>query len=303
MNKNTTLLLIGRGHWGQVYKKTIEDIPNISLPDRFIFGRDYKEGLKNISPEDIDGVIIAATTSAHFEVAYFLLKRGFKRLLIEKPLTKTFAQAKKLLNLIQTIPNCRVLAGHILLYDPAYKVMRKLAQDKLGKILKLNYSALKSPPISGATVLQDGGPHPIYIFMDIAKGKPTKVTARPTKYDNIELILEFDNGLLGIANIGTIYPERKREIIITGEKGKLVLNEFMNPRKLLFIDNNNNQSQQNFPTEKNSLEEEILEFITYITKGGESKTTLYSGVEVVKIIELAQKSLNLKGKPISIGSF
>ncbi|MDO8503221.1 MAG: Gfo/Idh/MocA family oxidoreductase [bacterium] len=295
MSRKVTLALIGRGHWGTVYKKTIDSLPNVTLPDKFIFGRDFREGLKKIKSPDVDGVIVAATTSAHFEISVYLLKHGFNRLLIEKPLTQTYAQAKKLQNLLQTLPQAKVLVGHLMLFDPAYQTMKKTSR-KLGKILQINYTALKGPPIREGAVLQDAGPHPIYLFMDIARGKPIKITARPTLYDNVELTLEFDNGLKGVANIGTIYPERKRGLIITGEKGKLVLNEFVNPRELLLVEKSGKSKSLSFPTQKTSLELEIMEFTNFI-RGKSPKVPLSSGAEVVKIIELAERSLK-KGESV-----
>lgn len=299
MSKKIILALIGRGHWGQTYKKTIDGMPGILLPSKYIYGKDYRAGLKKNKVPNIDGVIVAATTSAHFAVATNLLKLGFSWLLIEKPLTQTFAQAQKLQKLLQTFPNSSVMVGHIMLYDPAYKIMKEAALKKLGKILQINYTALKGPPIKEGTVLQDAGPHPIYLFMDIAGKKPTKVSARSTKFDNIKLTLEFDNGLLGVAEIGTIYPERKRELVITGTKGKLVLNEFVNPRELIFFDNNGQKKNLSFPTNQTPLEREILEFVNLITTGAKPKTYFSSGVDVVKIIDLAEKSLRKKGESVS----
>ncbi len=296
MDKRTTLVLIGRGHWGQVYKKTIDAMPNVFLPDKFIYGRGYKEGLKKSNISNIDGVVIAATTSAHFEIASYLLRHGFVRLLIEKPLTQTYDQAKKLQKLLQTTPRARVLVGHLMLYDPAWKVM-KAASKKLGKILQINYTALKGPSIKEGTVLQDAGPHPIYLFMDIANDAPSKISARRREYDNVELTLEFNNGLSGIANIGTIHPERKRGIIITGEKGKLTLNEFVNPRELLLTGNSGKTKSLSFPTSKSPLELEIMEFVSCIL-GKSPRVPLSSGVKVVKIIELAEESLK-RGKPVN----
>lgn len=297
MDKRTTLALIGRGHWGQIYKKTIHSLPGISLPSENIYGRDYKEGLKKSNISEIDGVVVAVTTSSHYEVASYLLKHGLNKLLIEKPLTQTYAQAKKLQKLLQTIPQAQVLVGHLMLYDPAWKVM-KAASKKLGKLLQINYTALKGPPIREGTVLQDAGPHPIYLFVDIANDAPSKISARRREYDNIELTLEFDNGVLGVANIGTIYPERKRGITITGEKGKLTLNEFVNPRELLLIGNSGKTKSLSFPTSKSPLELEITEFASCI-QGKSPMVPLSAGMEVVKIIELAEKSLREGGQPLS----
>ena len=296
MGKQITLALVGRGHWGKTYQKTIDEMIGFALPEKFIFGRNYREEFRKINPAKVGGVIIAATTSAHFEIAAFLLKQGFKNLLIEKPLTQTFQQAKSLDKLAKNIPDAKILVGHLMLYDPAWKVIKKEIKN-LGKILQIKYTSLKGPPIKQGSVLQDAGPHPIYLFMDIA-GVPKKITAKPKQFDNVELTLEFENGLLGVAELGTIYPERKRQIMIVGEKGQLVLSEFINPRKLQLIDQKGNSEFLNFPVDKSPLELEILEFARMIN-GEKSRVPLSSGMEVVKIIELAEKSLS-KYKIISL---
>lgn len=289
MTKKITLALIGRGHWGSTYRKTIDGMTDIVLPDKFIFGRDYKEQLNKIKISEIDGVIIAATTSAHFEIASYLLNRGFCNLLIEKPLTQTLNQAKQLESIVKTIPNAKILVGHLMLYDPAWKRMKK-ASKNLGKILKISYTALKGPPVKEGNILQDAGPHPIYLFMDILR-KPKIVTAKKKKYDNIELIFEFSNGARGSATIGAIYPYRIRGIEIEGDKGKLILNEFVNPRKLQYF-YGNASNELYFPTQTSSLEQEIKEFANCI-QGKKPGVSISDGLEVVRIIDLAEKSLSL----------
>lgn len=296
MNNLTTLAIIGRGHWGQIYEKTIGKMDKIILPKQNIYGKDYRKIKTNVS--NIDGVIIAATTSAHYDVSTYLLNEGFRNLLIEKPLTQTYNQAKKLHKLIQTIPNAQVLVGHTLLYDPAYNKMKDIAQNELGKISQINYFSLKTPPIKNATVLQDAGSPPIYLFLDFAGKNPIKVSAKPKKDDNIELRLEFDNGLTAIANIGSIHPTRKRGIEIIGKKGMLELNEFINPRDLVFTNNNGKKKHFTFPKEKTSLELEIEEFVNCLNHRKKPKTPYYSGIDVVRIIKLAEKSLKEKGQPV-----
>lgn len=287
MSKKIVLALVGRGHWGSTYKKTIDGMRDIVLPDKFIFGRDYRERLKKINTADINGVVIAATTSAHFEIASYLLNHGFKNLLIEKPLTQTFQQAKNLAKIVKTIPSTKILVGHLMLFDPAWQQMKK-ASKTLGKILKINYTALKGPPVKEGTILQDASPHPIYLFMDIL-GRPKTVAAKKKEYDNIEILFKFNNGARGSATIGAIYPVRIRGIEIEGERGKLTLNEFVNPRKLQYF-YGNRSNELYFPTRTSSLEQEIKEFVCCI-QGKKSRVPLSSGLEVVKLVEVAEKTL------------
>lgn len=299
MKRKTTLAIIGRGHWGQVYKKTIDKMNSVVLPDQNIFGKDY-ERIKDLTTSEIDGVIIAASTSAHYQIASYLLRHGFKNLLIEKPLTQTYHQAKKLQKIIRAIPNAKVLVGHVLLYDPAYNKIKALAKKKLGKISQIIYTSLKTPPIKNSTVLLDAGSPPIYLFLDFAYGNPVKISAKPKSNDNIDLKLTFDNGLIAVAHIGPTYPERKRGIEIICEKGRLVLNEFVNPRSLIYIQKNDNKQNVSFSKKYAPLELEILEFANYIRNGKNPKNPYFQGIDVIRIVELAEKSLKLNGKIISM---
>lgn len=295
MSKAATLAIVGRGYWGQIYKKTIDKMDAIILPEENIYGKNYKEA-KNENLYSADGVIIAASTWAHYEIASYLLQHGVKNLLIEKPLTQTYAQAIKLQKLTETIPDAKVMVGHTLLYDPAYKKMKKFAQEKLGKISRIEYFSLKTPPIKRGTVIQDAGSPPIYLFIDLIAKTPIRVSAQPKKDDNVKLTLEFGNGALAIANIGSIYPKRRREIVIMGEGGKLMLNEFMNPRKLTFTENSGKKKKLFFPTNRTALEEEIQEFVSSIIRNIKPKTSYDCGVEVVKVIEAAQESFEKNGE-------
>jgi len=130
MYSNVNLIMVGRGHWGKIYEKTVRMLTlqeknngiNISLPNKNIYGKNYREDLKKINARDTGGVIIAVSTPAHYEVAAYLLKHGFHHLLIEKPLTQTSAQAKKLQKLVQTIPESLILVDHTLLLRLSYNL-------------------------------------------------------------------------------------------------------------------------------------------------------------------------------------
>lgn len=296
MSKKITLALIGRGHWGKIYEKTISKMDGVILPKQNVYGKDYRN--IGVNTYRIDGVIVASSTSFHFEIASYLLKNGFKKMLIEKPLTQTYQQAKRLQELLQAVPDSCVLVGHTLLYDPAYNKMKKIAQAELGKILQINYSSLKTPPIRNATVLQDAGSPPIYLFLDFVGKNPTKVSAKPKEDDNIELRLVFNDGLIAVANIGSIHPVRKREIEIIGKKGILKLNEFVSPRDLILTENNNKRKYLTFPRKKTALELEIEEFIKCPNHRKKPRTPYYSGINVIRIIELAEKSLARKGQTL-----
>lgn len=280
MERKTILGLIGRGKWGQNYIKTIRELSSCELPESNIRTRDYPE---LFDKDDIDGVIIASPTDTHFEIARDLLIKNFN-LLIEKPITKTYQQALDLQKLNKE-HKVTVVAGHIQIYDPAYVELKK-SLGKIGKIQKMIFKGLQSPVRQDSTVIENWGPHPIYLFIDIAGRNPITTSAKSTTDDNIHLDFDFGDNLQGSADIGCLSPNKERELTIVGDKGSLTL-DWSGPIKKLYFKNENGKKKNiAFDTVHSPLELEVLEFIDCIKTGRQPKTPLSQGVEVMKIIEL-----------------
>ena len=83
-----TLALIGKGKWGSKYLEVVEKIPDCII--KYVKTRDYKD-LHNYS--DIDGIIIATPDSTH---ARIIEEFPSKYLLVEKPLTTSLKEARKI---------------------------------------------------------------------------------------------------------------------------------------------------------------------------------------------------------------
>ncbi|MBI2552405.1 Gfo/Idh/MocA family oxidoreductase [Candidatus Uhrbacteria bacterium] len=304
MSSQINLALIGRGHWGKVYERTITGLTQVTAGGysvsllQHIFGKDYKEAFTHPQMRNVDGIIVASSTSAHYEIAAHLFSRGFRNLLIEKPLTRTYEEAQKLQELAQKHPEAILMVDHTLLYDPAVRLMKEQATHTIGTIKHVNYTSLKTPLIEGNTIIPDAGSPPIYLFLDIAGASPLSIAAKPKENDNVEITVEFKNGMRAVAKIGSVYSERKREIVFSGEHGTLMLTEFMNPREIIFADLNGNQTPLAFPTDRTALEGALLEFAECIADKKQPATPFSAGAEVVKMIELAEQSFKKGGEPV-----
>jgi len=285
----TTLAIVGRGHWGTMYTKTIDAMSGVILPEKYICGRDYTEILTSEVSKKVDGVIIASPAVTHFEVAKTLLQNGYKNILIEKPVTHNLKTAHKLLELETSHPDARLMAAHVQLYDPGYNQLKEFIKKKRASIQRIKYLGLKSPQV-GLTVIKEWGPHPVYLFLDLLGKMPKKISAREVEYDNIELTMEFDKGVLAVAQIGTRYHQRLRQVVVQTDKGVLALNEFLNPRNLYFF-NKKYEEQELAITNETALEMQLREFIECIKTKKYPRTSIVDGTEVVKIIALAEKSL------------
>lgn len=281
------LALVGKGRWGQNYIRTVRSLDNCHLPKKNIKTRDYRDLFKN---PNIDGVIVATPVSTHFKIAKDFLEKDYN-LLIEKPVTKTCQEALALQKIHNAHREVVVMAGHIQLYDPAYLELKRNL-EMVGQIQKLSYKGLQSPVRQDASVLEDWGPHPIYLFIDLMAKGPVNISARYTSIDNVHLNLEFDNQISGIVDIGWTVPKRKRELSIIGTKGSITLDASFNTKRLFFVETSTNQEKDlDFPSSQSPLELEILEFVTCIKSGKKPKTPLEQGIQVIRILELAKESL------------
>ena len=84
----------------------------------------YKEILN-----DIDAISLVTPTKMHFKIAKFFLENK-KHVLIEKPMTETVAQAKKLVDLAKK--NKVILqVGHLERFNPVMKRLTKEISDPL----------------------------------------------------------------------------------------------------------------------------------------------------------------------------
>ena len=105
--------LVGRGYWGDTYAKVLKQL-------RIPF---WQEGRYWHMRSDMDGLIVACSTQAHYEVAKCALGRGIP-VLIEKPITLCSKQAKELVEL-----GGIGFAGHTRLYAPGWAEFK----ERVGK--------------------------------------------------------------------------------------------------------------------------------------------------------------------------
>lgn len=289
------LALIGKGKWGQNYINTITGLSQCTLPLENIRTRDYPV---LFDLPDIDGVIVATPTNTHFGIAQDLLRHGLTRLLIEKPITQTLEEAVKLQQMADEL-NANILVGHIQLYDPAYQELKRHLKQ-IGIIQKLTYKGLQSLTRTDATVLQDWGPHPIYLFMDLVKGEIKTVSAQSTSGDNLHLEFNFLDNILGVVDLGWTAPGRKRELTVIGDHGSLTLDGSTNPRQLYRVDAEGKRNEIDFPATSSALTQEVLAFINYIRDGKEPRSPLIEGIKVMEILNAAENSLNHSGENIKL---
>lgn len=323
------LALIGVGEWGKHYLSTIKNFSDckvkyvcVRTPERlklfsgdFIKTTNFRDLLKY---KDIDGVIIATPGSTHFGIAKEFLEKGFN-LLIEKPLTLKYDQALELAALKdQTI--AKVMVGHIYLFDPAY-LKAKTLMKKLGTIKYVSYEAVNNGPYrNDMSVLWDLGPHAAAFLLDIFEQSPTQVTAwavdnlRPKSrlWDIVFINFKFSNYSQAFIKISWLFPVKRRELVIAGNKSTLCYNDLI-PHKLTLYEDmgprltggiavrENPQIKHPAYQDKLPLEMELQEFVNAIRENKSiQKSDLDFGVKITKLLHFAEQSILDDGKVINV---
>ena len=178
--------------------------------------------------DDVDAVSIVTPTSCHYEIAKYFLSRK-KHVLIEKPMTQTVIQAKKLISLAKK--NKVILqAGHLERFNP---VMTKLSEDiKNPMFIEVHRLAKFNPRSTDVNVIFDLMIHDIDIVTSLIKKKIKNISAFGKKIitnstDIANVRLEFIGGAVANLTASRISQKNERKVRIF-EKDKYYSVDFMN---------------------------------------------------------------------------
>ena len=107
--------------------------------------RKYIEGMELINDPEIDLVDICVGTNLHFIFVEAALAEG-KHVLVEKPLARTYDEAKKIVQLA-TNSSSNIMSAMCLRYWPAWVWLKAVIEsEEYGKCLSLNCRRQTSPP-------------------------------------------------------------------------------------------------------------------------------------------------------------
>jgi len=281
----------------------------------------YEEMLKN----DIDAVVIATPVESHFSLAKKALESG-KHIWVEKPFTSTSQQAEELLELAEK-KNLRIFIDHTFIYTGAVRKMKEIViQGELGKILhfdsvRINLGLFQKD----INVIWDLAPHDLSIMNYVLNHlKPTAVSANGiANYNGKENIahisLYFEENCFAHFHVNWTSPVKIRRMIVGGDKKMLVFDDMENFEKIKVYDAGvdiksaasiyealvqyrlgDMYSPKVMQTE--ALELAAKEFLDCINENRDPLTSGKDGLAVVKILEVADLSLQNKGQLFDINS-
>ena len=283
------------------------------------------ESYEELLNSDLDAVVIATPVEAHFTLAKKALEHG-KHIWVEKPFTATSQQAEDLLELADR-KNLRIFVDHTFVYTGAVRKMKEIvAKGELGKILhfdsvRINLGLFQKD----INVIWDLAPHDLSIMNYVLNHlKPTTVSANGiANYNGKENIahisLYFEENCFAHFHVNWTSPVKIRRMIVGGDKKMLVFDDMENFEKIKVYDAGvdikntasihealvqyrlgDMYSPKVIQTE--ALDLAAKEFLDSINENRDPLTSGKDGLDVVRILEVADLSLQNKGQLFDINS-
>lgn len=326
------IALIGCGYWGKNLARNLDALNVLHLVcDPSEHGRntaneiapnvetstDFNDAIQR---EGIDAVVIATPAETHFDLASRAMESG-RDVFVEKPLALSAEEGEQLLKLADQHDRI-LMVGHLLEYHPAVLRLRELVEEgELGRVNyiysnRLNFGRVRTEE----NALWSFAPHDVAVILRIIGELPKSVTCTGGSYitpnlaDATVSTLHFAAGQRAHVFVSWLNPFKEQKLVIMGEQKMAVFNDIEPDHKLVLfnqrVDLEGNQPvlQRNGEEPVEILSDEPLRrecehFLECITTRQTPLTDGASGLQVLRVLEACQESLQANGRPITLNEY
>jgi len=288
---------------------------------------DYR---KVLADNEVDAVFVATPVETHFPIAEAALHAG-KHVLVEKPLTDSSDTARKLIALAEK--KRRVLmVDHTFLFTSAVEKMKEIVSSgALGEIyyidsVRVNLGLFQHD----INVVWDLGPHDISITNYILGRPPRRVSAVGASHISKEIedvayvTLYYPGELLAHFHVNWLAPVKVRQMLVGGSKRMLLWNDIEPSEKIKVYDSGvtvkplpngrldkgelyrtliqYRTGDMRAPRLENveALSRVVSHFLDCVETGKEPLTSGHVGLEVIRVLEAADRSMKMRGEAVAI---
>ena len=276
---------------------------------------------------DIDVVAIVTPVFTHFELARRALQNG-KHIFIEKPFTATVAQAAELVELADKAGRT-IMVDHTFLFTGAVRKIKEVIDSgDLGNLffydsVRVNLGLFQHD----VNVIWDLAPHDFSIMRYVIPLTPTEVSAQGSVHiqggleDIAYVSIHFgDSAFIAHFHVNWLSPVKIRSTLISGDGRMLVWDDLSSDEKIKIYDRGvdvNGQTGKNgihsllisyrsgdihVPRLEGTeaLRREVDYFVSCLESGSVPINDGRAGLEVVRLLEAAEKSLKDGGRRVSL---
>ena len=218
------IALLGAGHLGKIHLKCIlatecwELAGFYDLDDKNAESAIAQSGAKRYKSlskllADCDAVDIVTPTPSHYELAAKAIKAG-RHTFIEKPVTQTIPEGKKLLQLAE-IHGVKVQVGHVERFNPAFTALGGMELNPM--FIEGHRLAAFQPRGTEVSVILDLMIHDLDLILHLVKSPVKKVSASGVAVlsntpDIANARIEFANGCVANLTASRISMKQMRKM-------------------------------------------------------------------------------------------
>jgi predicted dehydrogenase len=338
MDAPIRIAVVGLGYWGPNLVRNINEYPGAeatvvcdlradlleTIVRRYPTVRATQSFSEVLTDPEVDAVVIATPVSKHHPMAAAALRAG-KHVFVEKPLAASTEEAEDLIGLAERRERV-LMPGHTFLYSPPVMMIRELIRaGELGEIYFISTSrvnlGLHQPDVS---VAWDLGPHDFSILRYWLDETPSYASALsrgcviPTIPDVAFINLEFPSGTVAHVELSWLAPSKLRRTTIVGSR-KMIVYDDTSPEPVRIFDSGavlpNPESFGEYKLTYRTgdivsprvevaepLYREIEDFCGAIRGERQPRSSSALGLEVVRMIEAVDASLDSGGARIGVSS-
>jgi UDP-2-acetamido-3-amino-2,3-dideoxy-glucuronate N-acetyltransferase len=251
----------------------------------------------------VDGIVIATPSFTHYELARQALLSG-KHVYVEKPVATCSEQTLELFSLARDMGRV-LMVGHLLLYHPAVNRLRQLIREGyFGQIKNISSDRLNTNKIRpDKSVIWDLAPHDVSMLSYLMEQEPEDIVSvvgyqnrEDGLVDDAHIDMIFPNDVAGHIHISWVHPVKQVKLVVRGTERTAMIDDTLGQNKLhIFNKDDFTQPIEEFPEylDIEPLKLECQHFINCIKYGYEPKTDGMNGYNVVRVLEMAERKMEL----------
>jgi predicted dehydrogenase len=325
--------VIGAGYWGPNIVRNLHDAPGaetVAVADlseerleairkRFPVVRVTTQYRELIDDPSIDAICIVTPVRTHRKLAEEAFAAG-KHVFVEKPLAQSVSDAEAIVRAGDRAGKT-LMVGHTFVYNPAVEVVKGILDSNgIGDVHYLDSQRVNLGLHQFDTnVLWDLGPHDVSIMLYWLDEEPLWVQcsgacfAQPDIEDVVFLMIGFPSGAIAHAHLSWLAPSKLRTMTVIGSQKMVIYDDNQSVEKVKIYDQGVDKLEADelrrsyragdihsprVPMTE-ALQVEMRHFIDCVRDGKKPRTDGEAGLTVVRVLELAMRSLRSGGARVA----
>jgi predicted dehydrogenase len=330
--------VVGYGYWGPNLVRNVTASATMDLaalcerdPTRADAFRARMPGVTIESDFDellldpsLDAVLVATPPATHHALCKRALQAG-KHVLVEKPMAKTSAQARELMEIADR-HKLVMMPGHTFLYSPAVNKVRDLInEDAVGEVYFVTSSRMNLGNYQPDGVVCDLAPHDLSILLHWLDRPVVQVSASARNIfqehvaETAFITLTFQGGTTANIQVSWLAPRKVRQMMIVGSRRMISYDDTLSDEPVRLYDRG-----MEFTTPESfgeyqltyrsgdvviprveaaePLALELQDFARAILTGSTPASSAQLGLDVVRAMEAIEESLLRGGEPVMLSA-